>query len=178
MRAVADPHLLGGIGAGIGPHPAHAPAGEVAITQVVVFQPFVTQFLVKTRANVLMNDQLFALRAFHEHVDITRAQSAQGVGRVLQRGEALFQVEPCTGIAAGGRVAGAWHDGIAHRQDGDACSTGGTGSGAANGRIAHASSLLREQSFQTKRVERPVSVQIKTGRGLADAYAVGNIFLV
>jgi hypothetical protein len=38
--------------------------------------------------------------------------------------------------------------------------------------------LLREQSFQTKRVERPVPVQIKTGRGLADDYAVGNIFLV
>ncbi|WP_217436027.1 hypothetical protein, partial [Pseudomonas putida] len=57
-------------------------------------------------------------------------------------------------------------------------STGGTGSGAANGRIAHASSLLREQSFQTKRVERPVPVQITTGRELAEANAVGNIFLV
>ncbi|WP_230676127.1 hypothetical protein, partial [Pseudomonas putida] len=50
--------------------------------------------------------------------------------------------------------------------------------GTANGSIAHASSLLREQSFQTKRVERPVPVQITTGRELAEANAVGNIFLV
>ncbi|MNC23459.1 hypothetical protein D3C75_714880 [compost metagenome] len=137
VRAVADPHFLGGVLAGVGPHPAGALAGQVALTAVVVLQPLVAQLLVEARADVLMNDQLFALKAFHEHVDIARAQSAEGVGRVLQRGEALFQVEACIGIAAGGGVAGAGHDGVAHWQDGHACAAGRAGGGATDGGVAH-----------------------------------------
>ncbi|MOA03097.1 hypothetical protein D3C78_1225810 [compost metagenome] len=151
MRAVADPHFLGGVLTGVGPHPAHALAGQVALTPVVVLQPLVAQLLVEARADVLMNDQLFALRAFHEHVDIAWAHSAEGVGRVLQRGEALFQVEACIGIAAGGGVAGAGYDGVAHRQDGHTCAAGRAGGGAADGGIGHASSLLRETVFSNQR---------------------------
>ncbi|MNE80049.1 hypothetical protein D3C80_1765900 [compost metagenome] len=110
---------------------------------MVVLQPAVAQFLVEARADVLMDDQLFAQGALHEHVDIARAQRAQGVGRVLQRGEPLLQVETRIGIAAGGHVAGARYDGVAHRQDGDACAAGRAGSGAADGGISHGSSLLR-----------------------------------
>lgn len=120
VRAVADPDLFGLVLAGVGPHPTHAVSGFVTILAVVLLEAAVLEFLVAPFTVVFVDNQLFALRSFHEHVDVARPQGAQGVGRALERLEALFQFEAGVGISVERCLVVARHDGIANRQDGHA----------------------------------------------------------